>query len=291
VSKPKATPRRFWPAWSKQPLPSVTARQTRTTLQTRTTPRPPTEPRPEGAVFGRMSATLRMAAAFLAALSPAFAQDTLDPAFTKIPFDSWLTDRDQSPFQWSAANQRRRTRQFAAVCARVSKSPWTATRWPSARGMANWSSSSSSAIATIGAISRTGRLDSKKSTRRSLQVEFRLHAERIGSARRLSCRGWHPRYQDRGTRRPRADAAHRPAQERPVAGLLSRSSGGRIYRSERSARWLVSTAVDRAIASSAGDPAGYTRPSAGERVTIGARSEIPHGPGEHSEHGGCPAKP
>jgi hypothetical protein len=49
-----------------------------------------------------MSATLRMAAAFLAALSPAFAQDTLDPAFTKIPFDSWLTDRDQSPFQWSA---------------------------------------------------------------------------------------------------------------------------------------------------------------------------------------------
>jgi hypothetical protein len=44
----------------------------------------------------------RIFIAFLATLSASFAQDVLDPVFTKIPFDSWLTDRDQARFQWSA---------------------------------------------------------------------------------------------------------------------------------------------------------------------------------------------
>jgi hypothetical protein len=46
--------------------------------------------------------TLRVVTAFLAALAAAPAQDMLDPAFAKVPFDRWLTDRDQSRFQWSA---------------------------------------------------------------------------------------------------------------------------------------------------------------------------------------------
>jgi hypothetical protein len=44
--------------------------------------------------------TLWVVTALLAAVAAASAQDMLDPAFAKIPFDQWFTDRDQSRFQW-----------------------------------------------------------------------------------------------------------------------------------------------------------------------------------------------
>src|ERR1017187_7830451 len=88
ASKPRDTPNKFCRSWAKrQPL---------------TESRPLTEPRPKGAVLGRMTTWLRVAAAFLATFAAAFAQDTLDPAFARIPFDSWLTGHDQARFQWSA---------------------------------------------------------------------------------------------------------------------------------------------------------------------------------------------
>jgi len=43
-----------------------------------------------------------LAFALIAALSSASAQDILDPAFQKIPFDTWFTEKGQARFDWSA---------------------------------------------------------------------------------------------------------------------------------------------------------------------------------------------
>jgi hypothetical protein len=44
----------------------------------------------------------RVGAMFLVALAAANAQEVLDPAFARIPFDSWFTEHEQSHFQWGA---------------------------------------------------------------------------------------------------------------------------------------------------------------------------------------------